>query len=98
MYEVVEIEGMPGQYIIYSCVDHENCGSCSYDRDYMLIPINALDGIEYFNPDNMKMIFYKLRGLKNTIKKVEGVAPFKLTKETRVYVDRAKPKQITVFE
>ena len=40
--DVVYYNGGSYPYVIYSITNYEDCGSCCYDRDYQLIPLECL--------------------------------------------------------
>lgn len=70
--------------VVLDCKNREDIGSCSYDRSYKLCLLEELeDGL--FTPEDFEKLGYRvdIRGTSFPyIKRVEGVAPFEITKVT----------------
>ena len=87
--------------VVIGYKNHEDLGSCSYDREYKLCLLSELEGKESISEEEYNMLgdWIKITGTKfPDIKRVEGVAPFEI-KPTTVYKVRQKQaKTVTVYE
>ena len=86
------------KYVITGFKNYETVGSCSYDRDYYLLPLN-----EMINKTKIKEnegIKVEVRGMPKQfpLEEIKDEAPFELTKQINYIVRRKQPKTITIFE
>jgi hypothetical protein len=80
---------------------YEDYDSLCYNRVYKLCSLNIIDSIGWMLEDTLKKYCHSIlvnSGTFPTIEKCEDEAPFKFIKETRVYIERKKPKTIVVYE
>lgn len=102
--DVVQVKGCDGYYVIVGRKDNNvGYGNCSYDEDFRLMPLSTLEAEEVYyitNDNEGTTINYRGLNPSEIFTKVEGVAPFEVTKETRYKVRRMKAtaKTITVYE
>lgn len=89
------VEYKSEKYVVIGFDNWEDCGSCGYDRNYYLIPLNEFDEDGLFRKDDCLRVH--VGGTTNPVKVLEDKAPYVLEKVIRV-VRRKQPKTITIFE
>lgn len=95
--DVVYYNGGSYPYVIYSITNYEDYGSCCYDRDYQLIPLECLKDGEEINYSELWTV--SVKGVTRLpFKIVEGETPYKFNKIVKVIANKKKAKSITIYE
>jgi len=87
--KVVTIEGKKGKYVVLDHKSNEDYGSCSYDREFRIVPLEEIAGKGEIDVTAGEV--FKLRGTKFTVHVLEDEAPFELTPVTVLTVRRKTP-------
>lgn len=97
---IIEIEGKKGLYINFGISkNYEDSGSCSYSREYEILPYDSLYEDELV-VNTRTLSTYKLTGTHNTIKIREDKIPYELYGRTefegveKLYIRRKKIEKV----
>lgn len=74
------------KFIIVAERNYENCGSCSFERDYTVIKLNKVLDLQYISQKDCYLI--KVRSTSFPIKVLEDEASFDLKREIRYEIMR----------
>jgi hypothetical protein len=94
--DIVNYNDSEDIYVITGINNWEGVESTCYNRQYFVIPLSEIEDKEYINEYEGLQI--DVKGTVFPFTNVEGVVPFRLTKEVRYKVERKIPKTIVVYE
>jgi len=85
------------EMVVIDCKSYEDMGSCSYDRKYKVCLLEEIQNKDYILDEVGTWI--QVKGIEfPDIKRVEGIAPFEITKVASYRVRQKQTKTITIYE